>query len=78
MGSLGLAKCHWCGVWQENMYIADGVNHPLCSECMDRYLDVFEPPFPSATRRLYMLLLEILPDRAAWEIAEFCHHWHEP
>ena len=31
--------------------------------------------------RLYELLLEILPrlpERAAWEIAEFTHYWHEP
>ena len=59
------------------MYIPDGVDHPLCEWCLDRD----EPPQPDARTRLYDVLQEILPilpERALWEIAEFCHDWHEP
>ena len=66
--------CYWCGVWQENMYIPDGVDHPLCDACMD----LEEPPQPDARTRLYDVLQDILPARVACEIAEFTHDWHEP
>ena len=57
------------------MYIEDGVDRPLCEYCSDHRE---EPPQPDARRRLYDVLQRILPERAAWEIAEFCHEWHEP
>ena len=69
--------CYWCGRWREGMYIPDGVDHPLCEACLDRE----EPPQPDARTRLYEALQEILPilpERVAWEIAEFSHYWHEP
>ena len=69
--------CYWCGVWQENMYIPDGVDNPLCVACMD----LEEVPQPDARTRLYDVLQEILPglpERVAWHIAEFTHEWHEP
>ena len=78
MGSLGWCRCYWCGRWEEGMYIPDGVNHPLCDYCL---WDRWEPPQPDARTRLYEALQEILPilpERALWEIAEFCHDWHEP
>ena len=78
MGSLGWAPCYWCGWWQENMYIPDGVDHPLCSWCLWHSEG---PPQPDARTRLYEFLVSLqpqLPERAAWEIVEFTHHWHEP
>ena len=59
------------------MYIPDGVDRALCEACLDRE----EPPQPDARTRLYEALQEILPilpERVAWEIAEFSHYWHEP
>ena len=73
MGSLGWRPCYWCGWWAENMYIPDGVNNPLCEWCMDRD----ESPQGFARTRLYEVLQAILPQRVAWEIAEFTHDWHE-
>ena len=35
MGSLGWDQCYWCGYWQSNMYIPDGVGGPLCEWCLD-------------------------------------------
>ena len=74
MGSLGWARCYWCGEWEEGMYIMDGVDHPLCELCSDRW----EPPQPDARARLAKELECIFPARVAWEIAELTHHWHEP
>ena len=74
MGSLGWARCYWCGEWEEGMYIIDGVDHPLCELCSDRW----EPPQPDARARLAKELECIFPARVAWEIAELTHHWHEP
>ena len=56
------------------MYIPDGVNNPLCEWCMDRD----EPPQGFARTRLYEVLQAILPQRVAWEIAEFTHDEFEP
>ena len=56
------------------MYIPDPLNHPLCEWCLDRD----EPPQGFARTRTYELLQEILPQRVAWEIAEFTHDEFEP
>ena len=38
MGSLGLEKCHWCQKEGFNYYIPDGVDEPLCEQCLwDQY-----------------------------------------
>ena len=34
MGSLGFAKCHWCQKIGWNYYIPDGVDAPLCEQCL--------------------------------------------
>ena len=75
MGSLGWDQCYWCGWWEENMYIPDGIDNPLCEYCLAHRRG---PPQPDARRRLYDVLQRILPARVAWEIAEFTHWWHEP
>ena len=78
MGSLGWAQCYWCGWWQEGMYIPDGIDHGLCEYCL---WERWGPPQPDARARLCTLLLELVPEMpcsAAWEIACFCHEWHEP
>ena len=56
------------------MYIPDPLNHRLCEWCLDRD----EPPQGFARTRTYELLQEILPQRVAWEIAEFTHDEFEP
>ena len=45
MGSLGWATCWWCWKWEHNMYIADGIDHPLCDECSERVLTGLTPPW---------------------------------
>ena len=78
MGSLGWAKCYWCGKWEYNMYIPDGVDNPLCEYCLDSRRG---PPQPDARARLAEALGSIcpgFPKKIAWQIAELTHHWHEP
>ena len=65
MGSLGWAQCTWCWRWEYNMYIPDGIDGPLCGDC----LDVRQAPAesrgasetdldPPATQTLAALLVE--------------------
>ena len=52
MGSLGWATCWWCWHWEKNMYISDGIDHPLCDDCSERILTGLGPPWkPDAVDR---------------------------
>ena len=62
MGSLGWARCYWCWNWEYNMYIPDGINRPLCGDCIDRLLDGQRPPYqPDNLARCANWLVLVLP-----------------
>ena len=77
MGSLGWEQCYWCWKWEDDMYIPDGVNSPLCGDC----LLLNEPPWwPNHMERqrlkVWRLLTKIpqlnnVADVLTLEIAQF-------
>ena len=81
MGSMGWAKCYWCSYWVYNPYLIDWFPVPLCTMCLDWYVDGGGPYKPTAIDRSAQYLQKILMPHAPevmFIVASFLHDPTEP